>query len=83
VPLTRTFEIPQILQVGLGYVAGYKAGWDEARTAVRETIDAVAEPIADANPLVSAHGVFRNDPTWDNFMQNIEEYRRYVNSLEE
>ena len=86
-PQTRIFEIfnPVQAAVGAGYVAGYAFGWSDAQTGTTtsETVEAVAEPITDVNPLVSHHGVFRDDPTWDNFMQSIDEYRRYINSLEE
>lgn len=34
------------------------------------------------HPLVSVEGVFRNDPTWDDYMQSIAEYRREINALE-
>lgn len=34
------------------------------------------------HPLIPVHGRFRNDPTWDRFMQNIEEYSQEVDAIE-
>jgi hypothetical protein len=34
------------------------------------------------HPLIPIHGRFRNDPTWDRFMQNIEEYNQEVDAAE-
>lgn len=67
----------------------YKAGWDDAlssgtRLAESESAKELSSAISELhskNPLVS-QGVFSDDPTWDNFMQNIEEYSNYVDALE-
>lgn len=39
--------------------------------------------IVDNHPLVPVFGVFQDDPTWDRYMQNIEEYRTEINALED
>ena len=39
--------------------------------------------VCENHPLIPAHGVFRDDPTWDSFIESIREYRRQVNELED
>lgn len=31
------------------------------------------------HPLIPTFGIFKDDPTWDEFMENIREYRREIN----
>ena len=38
--------------------------------------------VSETQSLAPVGGVFRDDPTWDNFMRNIEEYSNYVDALE-
>jgi hypothetical protein len=38
--------------------------------------------IIENHPLVPVFGVFQDDPTWADYMQNIEEYRTQINALE-
>lgn len=33
------------------------------------------------HPLIPVHGIFKDDPTWDEFMENIHENRRKVDEL--
>lgn len=35
-----------------------------------------------ATPSIPLHGVFRDDPTWDRFMDNVREYRQQVDAAE-
>lgn len=53
---------------------------------VRAIVDTVSNTAADAIS-VSGHSEtspapFASDPTWDSFMENIEKYSRYIDSLE-
>lgn len=38
--------------------------------------------IVENHPLIPVYGRFRDDPTWDRFMQNIEDYNAQVDAIE-
>jgi hypothetical protein len=38
--------------------------------------------IVENHPLIPVYGRFRNDPTWDRFMQSIEEYSQEIDAIE-
>jgi len=37
---------------------------------------------AEIEPFIPVYGRFKDDPTWDRFMQNIEEYSQEVDAME-
>jgi hypothetical protein len=53
---------------------------EEAKTNgnVQEATD---ECLGKNHPLIPVHGIFKDDPTWDEFMENIRENRRKVDEL--
>ena len=73
-------------------VVSYKAGWDNALTiaasGATNNTEARNEPSSAISEyrvlpsVIETKGAFHDDPTWDNFMENIEEYSNYINALE-
>jgi hypothetical protein len=68
------------------FIKGIETGFTLAASIIS---DAKSETAADAisvserfHQFAPAAGVFADDPTWDNFMSNIEDYGRYIDSLE-
>lgn len=43
--------------------------------------DASDECLGKNHPLIPVHGIFKDDPTWDEFMENIRENRRKVDEI--
>lgn len=39
-------------------------------------------PVHQGHALIPVYGAFSNDPAWNQYMQNIEEYRERINALE-
>jgi len=37
--------------------------------------------LTEVEPFIPVYGRFRDDPTWDEYMQNIEQYRREIDAL--
>ena len=90
---TVTFEAKAVQSaIKITAVAYYRAGWDDATTVASVTKPADAESVSQMssavsgvhvdNPTFRAEGVFRNDPTWDSFMQSLEEYRNQADAFE-
>jgi hypothetical protein len=75
---TRTFEAAIRAAFTLGYVS--KAS--EGSTAAANTVNVSQESSPGSRPLVPVYGHFRDDPTWERFMQNIEEYSEQVDAFE-
>ena len=69
------------------YVA-FQAPFSNAQQAVPEatdvigTIDVPASELRANHPLIPLFGRFQDDPTWERFMENIKDYRRAVQELE-
>ncbi len=49
----------------------------EVEAAVDEVFADLA-PAGEAESIVPVFGVFQDDPTWDRYMQNIEDYRKHT-----
>lgn len=69
----------------LTYEGVFRAGMTVGATLVARTIDHVSQKTASNTPVVTQErqvGLFADDPTWDSFMQSIEEYRNQMDAFE-
>lgn len=48
-------------------------------TTTTATIDPAA--VKTAEPFIPVYGRFRDDPTWDEYMEHMEQYRREIDAL--
>jgi hypothetical protein len=86
-----TFEKLQGV-VTLSAIYGYQRGLSDAimDRSASETSEAQGEVLSDTisalhvdTLLPKGLGPFHDDPTWDSFMQNVADYRSFINSMEE
>ena len=80
---TSTYKIENLTYFINGLVAGAAKVRDElqsaptARTATTNTVS-----VDDSQSFIPVRGRFADDPTWDDFMRGIEQYRQEMNALE-
>lgn len=79
---TRTFEAVFTAGFTLGYVSKSYEANSGGSTVAANTVNVSQESSPENRPLVPVYGYFRNDPTWERFMQNIEEYSDQVDAFE-
>lgn len=77
---TRTFEA--FFRAGFAVGVGVSRANAGGSTAAANTVNFSQDSSQGARPLVPVHGYFRDDSTWERFMQNIEEYSEQVDAFE-
>src|SRR5215475_9189225 len=48
---------------------------------ITKTVGTTGLTIVENHPLIPVYGVFQEDPTWGQYMQNIKQYREEIDEL--
>jgi hypothetical protein len=84
--VARTLTFEAVFKAG--FAVGYVSKACEAdpislgTTVVANTVNVSEQSPTNSHPFIPVYGRFRDDPTWERFMQNIEEYDEHVDALE-
>lgn len=79
---TRTFEAVFTAGFTLGYASKSYETNSGGSTVAANTVNASQDSSPGVRPLVPVYGYFKDDTTWERFMQNIEEYSEQVDAFE-
>jgi hypothetical protein len=93
---THTFEVAVEVAFRAGFCVGVGVGsgapngqqsresqTEAGSTAVVNTANVSEHSLHENHPLIPIYGRFRDDPTWDRFMESIGEHRRQMNESDD